>query len=133
MATQRVLACVLCQRRKAKCDRKDPCGNCVKACERCVPAMLNSRPRRRRFPERELLDRLRYYENLLRQNAIEFEPLHVDRLSPSESVTAQDLPGKQSEAVETIRDRLNTETPALCQEATKSETVYETQSIYLAR
>lgn len=35
-------------------------------------------PRRRRFPERELLLRLRKYEHLLRENQIKFEPLHKD-------------------------------------------------------
>lgn len=40
----------------------------------CVPA--DSRRRRRRFPERELLQRLRRYEDLLRRNNIQFEPLH---------------------------------------------------------
>ena len=45
----------------------------------CVPATLTPRgQRRRRFPERELLDRLRKYEDLLRQNNIKFEPLHKD-------------------------------------------------------
>jgi hypothetical protein len=72
----RVLACVLCQQRKVKCDRKYPCANCIKARTPCVPATHVSRPRRRRFPERELLDRVRKYEDLLRQNDIKFEPLH---------------------------------------------------------
>ena len=26
----RILACVLCQQRKKKCDRKSPCSNCIK-------------------------------------------------------------------------------------------------------
>lgn len=43
----------------------------------CVPATLTTR-RRRRFPERELLERLRRYEDLLRQHQINFEPLHPD-------------------------------------------------------
>jgi hypothetical protein len=44
-----------------------------------VPATLTPRGRRkRRFPERELLERLRKYEDLLRQNNINFEPLHND-------------------------------------------------------
>lgn len=74
----RVLACVLCQQRKVKCDREFPCSNCVKAGAQCVPAAaLAPRQRRRRFPERELLERLRYYEGLLRQNNIDFEPLHA--------------------------------------------------------
>ncbi|KAK6522218.1 hypothetical protein TWF281_002785 [Arthrobotrys megalospora] len=92
---QRVLACVLCQQRKVKCDRKFPCANCRRAGAQCVPAGLVQRQRRRRFPERELLDRVRYYEGLLRQHNIKFEPLHrgpaeqmhtplTDQTSPSE-------------------------------------------------
>ncbi|KUI60174.1 Arabinolytic transcriptional activator araR [Cytospora mali] len=75
--TKRVLACVLCQQRKVKCDRKFPCANCIRASVQCVQAhTLTPRQRRRRFPERELLERLRHYEDLLHQNDIEFEPLH---------------------------------------------------------
>ncbi|KAH7410675.1 hypothetical protein BKA64DRAFT_661512 [Cadophora sp. MPI-SDFR-AT-0126] len=75
---QRVLACILCQQRKVKCDRKHPCANCVKARAQCIPATQVTRQRKRRFPERELLDRLRKYEDLLRQNNVRFEPLHKD-------------------------------------------------------
>jgi len=68
---------VLCQQRKVKCDRNSPCNNCNKAGLQCVPAALAPRQRRRRFAERELLDRLRHYEDLLRQHSISsFEPLH---------------------------------------------------------
>lgn len=75
---QRVLACVRCQQRKVKCDRSFPCLNCRSSQAQCVPATVTTRSqRRRRFPERELLDRLRTYEELLRQNDIEFEPLHA--------------------------------------------------------
>jgi hypothetical protein len=70
----RLRACVRCQQRKVRCDHKSPCGNCVAAGTQCVPATLT--PRRRRFQERVLLDRLRYYEGLLRQHNIDFEPLH---------------------------------------------------------
>ncbi|KAL2137145.1 hypothetical protein VTI74DRAFT_8777 [Chaetomium olivicolor] len=73
---QRVLACVLCQQRKVKCNRKFPCENCLRAGAQCVPATLVPRQRRRRFPERELLARIRGYEALLRQHHIGFEPLH---------------------------------------------------------
>ncbi|PHH89545.1 hypothetical protein CDD83_5804 [Cordyceps sp. RAO-2017] len=71
---KRPLACLQCQRRKIRCDRASPCANCVRQGARCVPAAVA--PRRRRFPERELLDRLRLYERLLRQHGIAFEPLH---------------------------------------------------------
>ncbi|KFA45621.1 hypothetical protein S40293_08633 [Stachybotrys chartarum IBT 40293] len=70
---QRQLACVLCQQRKVKCDRKSPCSNCVRTKAHCVPATLA--PRKRRFAERELLQRLRNYEDLLRRNGVEFEPM----------------------------------------------------------
>ncbi|KAF1847689.1 uncharacterized protein K460DRAFT_384014 [Cucurbitaria berberidis CBS 394.84] len=67
----------MCQQRKVKCDRKFPCANCIKSGTQCVSPALASRQRRRRFPERELLDRLRYYEDLLRKHNISFEPLHA--------------------------------------------------------
>ncbi|KAH6714115.1 hypothetical protein BKA61DRAFT_56164 [Leptodontidium sp. MPI-SDFR-AT-0119] len=82
---QRVLACILCQQRKVKCDRKHPCANCVKARAQCIPATQVTRQRKRRFPERDLLDRLRKYEDILRQNNIKFDPLHkesLERYSP---------------------------------------------------
>lgn len=72
---QRVLACTLCQQRKVKCDRRLPCANCVKSRAQCVPATLAPRQRRRRYPERALLDRLRGYEALLRRNDIPFDSL----------------------------------------------------------
>lgn len=76
--TQRVLACVRCQQRKVKCDRKFPCSHCIKHQVQCVPAALLPRQRRRRFPERVLLDQLRRYEDLLRQHNVAFEPLLQD-------------------------------------------------------
>ena len=83
---QRVLSCLQCQQRKVKCSRKFPCENCEKAGTQCVSAAIQTpRQRRRRFPERELLERLRHYESLLRQNDIKFEPLHTsdaDKVSP---------------------------------------------------
>ncbi|KAF1924989.1 uncharacterized protein M421DRAFT_266790 [Didymella exigua CBS 183.55] len=65
----RILACVLCQQRKVKCDRKFPCNHCLKAKVQCVPAQ--QMPRRRKRPtEQELTQRLRQYEELLRKNNI---------------------------------------------------------------
>ncbi|KAF2157034.1 hypothetical protein K461DRAFT_283833 [Myriangium duriaei CBS 260.36] len=72
----RVLSCVSCQQRKVKCERKRPCTNCVKAGTQCVAAALAPRQRRRRFAERDLLDRIRQYEALLRRHSISFDPLH---------------------------------------------------------
>jgi hypothetical protein len=92
---QRVLACVLCQQRKVKCDRQFPCGNCVKARVQCVPATLAPRQRKRRYPERHLLERLRKYEDLLRQNNIDFVPLHREGSAQKESYRDSDLHDEQ--------------------------------------
>jgi len=121
---QRVLACVLCQQRKVKCDRKFPCANCVRACAQCVPATLAPRQRRRRLPERELLERLRRYEGLLRQNNIKFEPLHTpaaEKASPSEDGRGSDSPDDvHSEGPLAGGDR-----PSREKTTVKSETGYE--------
>ena len=69
----RVLACVLCQQRKVKCNRQFPCSNCIKSRAQCVPATLLPRRPRRKLPERDLLDRLHKYEDLLRKHNIDFE------------------------------------------------------------
>lgn len=85
MKERRVLACTHCQHRKIKCDRNFPnCSNCVKNGVQCVPANLVPKQRKRRFAERELLDRLRHYEGLLKTNRIDFEPLH-----PSSTATKE--------------------------------------------
>ncbi|KND86384.1 putative transcriptional regulatory protein [Tolypocladium ophioglossoides CBS 100239] len=64
----RVLACAICQHRKVKCDRKDPCSNCIKAnvpCTSSTPAPM----RRRRRPNQDLRERLARCEELLLQCA----------------------------------------------------------------
>ncbi|KAH6060493.1 hypothetical protein HBI67_136720 [Parastagonospora nodorum] len=92
--TPRVLACVLCQSRKVKCDRKFPCANCAKAGVQCVSAPNAPRPRRKRFAERDLLDRLRHYEDLLRKNDVQFEPLHPDMPTLQAAVTTRRAGGE---------------------------------------
>lgn len=72
---QRPLACAACQQRKVKCDRRFPCNACVKSRVQCIPVSA-PRQRRRRFPEAELLQRVRHLEDLLRQHNIDFAPLH---------------------------------------------------------
>lgn len=94
---RRVLACVLCQQRKVKCDRKFPCANCMKSNTQCIPARLTQPQRRRRFPERELLERLRRYEDLLRQNGIAYEPLHKDSVPRDEPFNVQSGAGPDDE------------------------------------
>ncbi|KAI0407362.1 fungal-specific transcription factor domain-containing protein [Xylaria palmicola] len=60
----RILACVLCQNRKIKCDRHSPCSNCVKANVPCTPS-TPAPPRKRRRPNQDLQQRLARCEELL--------------------------------------------------------------------
>ncbi|KAH9905119.1 hypothetical protein F4778DRAFT_769865 [Xylariomycetidae sp. FL2044] len=72
-------SCVLCQNRKVRCDKKKPCSNCVKAGVECrVVPPQPPRRRKKRVPEKDLVERLRKYEALLSQNGIEFESLGPD-------------------------------------------------------
>lgn len=83
----RVLSCALCQQRKVKCDRNFPCANCRRSGAECV-STPKPQPRRRRFAERELLDRLRNYEELLRQHHVDFKPMHTADFSDSQDPEA---------------------------------------------
>jgi hypothetical protein len=108
--SQRMLACALCRRRKIKCDHEFPCANCIRAGAQCVPANpVAAHQRRRRFPERELLERLRYCEGLLRQNGVNFEPwltpaAAADYASPSEDGKASTNSPDDSVNLESSRD-----------------------------
>lgn len=84
LAPARVLACVQCQTRKLKCNRQFPCARCLKSGTTCVPATAVGKNRKKRFAERELLDRLRRYEDLLRANNVAFEPMHAERPKETE-------------------------------------------------
>ena len=116
----RVLACVLCQQRKVKCTKKFPCENCVRAGVQCVPAAQGPRPRRRRFPERELLERLRRYEDLLRQNKIKYDHRH-----PPGSEAGKDRASRHNALPEGMI--VEPDRPLGRETAAKSETVYETK------
>ncbi|KAH8162053.1 hypothetical protein CIB48_g6193 [Xylaria polymorpha] len=64
----KILACVHCQYRKIKCDRQQPCSNCVKAKISCKPS-IPAPPHKRRRPNQDLLERLARCEQLLKQYA----------------------------------------------------------------
>ncbi|CAK7266132.1 hypothetical protein SEPCBS119000_001867 [Sporothrix epigloea] len=61
----RILACVLCQHRKIRCDRTFPCANCTKANVACTPS-TPAPPRKRRRPNQDLQDRLSRCEEMLK-------------------------------------------------------------------
>lgn len=95
---KRILACVLCQQRKVKCDRNFPCANCRRSGVRCL-STGSPQPRRRRFAERELLDRVQQYEELLRRNHVDFKPLHPPAIAGDEDVGILEHDGGDSVAL----------------------------------
>ncbi|KAK1969882.1 fungal-specific transcription factor domain-containing protein [Colletotrichum sublineola] len=79
MKLTRGTSCVLCQQRKVRCDKNKPCANCVKARVECrVIPPQPPRRRKKRLQERDLVDRLKKYENLLAENGVKFDPIAVD-------------------------------------------------------
>lgn len=118
----RIWSCVTCRRRKVKCDRRDPCSNCIKNRGECHFPVTGRLPRRRcsttwKSPtekQAELLNRLRRLESLVTELAAQVEdgpdktqstilnslPSVAGVLDSSEAVNAQigknDLPGWES-------------------------------------
>ncbi|MCJ1353222.1 MAG: hypothetical protein MMC33_003207 [Icmadophila ericetorum] len=80
-------SCVLCFKRKVKCDKHYPCAACLRAKVDCI-FRIPAPPRRRRHArstaaDEAILARLKHYEDLLRANGIEF-----NSSSPPSSTTA---------------------------------------------
>ncbi|RDK42338.1 hypothetical protein M752DRAFT_319211 [Aspergillus phoenicis ATCC 13157] len=95
------LACSLCARRKVKCDKGEPCSNCLKAHAQCLyEAPAPPRPRKRAADE-ELLARLARYEDLMRKHNIDFSS-HAHCWIPSNQKTqpkVSHLAGSRTETV----------------------------------
>ena len=86
-----------------------------------MPATLVTRRRRRRFPERELLERLRKYEDLLRRNNIKFEPLHKN---PAGEKGSPNVKGGCDSGDEQLKSSAGSSSPSA---TANSEGVYETK------
>ena len=65
-------SCTLCRRRKVKCDRTVPCGNCQRSKAECVPFIPSRAPRgrqggrKRKRGEGEILERIAKLEGLVK-------------------------------------------------------------------
>ncbi|KAG7040305.1 hypothetical protein JMJ77_0009916 [Colletotrichum scovillei] len=59
-------SCLLCRRRKVRCDKKKPCDGCAKAGEECVYPMGRA-SRRQGTPDPELTNRLKRLEDVVRR------------------------------------------------------------------
>ncbi|KAJ4864013.1 fungal specific transcription factor domain-containing protein [Trichoderma breve] len=87
----RILACVLCQHRKIKCDRNSPCSNCIKANVTCTPS-TPAPARKRRRPNQDLQERLARCEELLKQYASGSVPIPGPAPAPSAPPAQRPLP-----------------------------------------
>lgn len=74
MSLTRGHSCVLCQKRKVRCDQQKPCSNCIRAQVECkVVAPQPARRRKKKSHERDLIERLKKYEALMTQHGIDFD------------------------------------------------------------
>jgi hypothetical protein len=87
-------SCLLCARRKIKCDKQDPkCSNCTKSHADCIyQAPPPPQRHRKRQADEDLIARLNHYEELLRSHKIDFKP-STTVLTPK---SVQDEHGKGS-------------------------------------
>ena len=86
-----------------------------------------ARYRRRRFAERDLLDRLRHYEDLLRNSNVKFEPLHESAPATEREPFDADEASQDDEqplAGEGAHQSLSSPIQP------KEEAVYETKSVF---
>lgn len=75
----KVWNCLNCRKRKVRCDRRDPCAHCTKSQLSCSFPVTGRTPTRRlahgqrreevgwKARQRELLDKLTYLENVLKE------------------------------------------------------------------
>lgn len=80
-------SCLICRQRKVKCDRRDPCSNCVRANQECSFVAPVRGKRKRTKPVQEGLHaKLRRYEEILKaQGATLDEDDDIDETARSTS------------------------------------------------
>jgi hypothetical protein len=81
-------SCALCQQRKIKCDGQRPCSSCVKTGVNCLAAPV-IRPRRSKLTERDILDRLKQYQDLLEKHNIKYDDKCHERGPSGERQTSE--------------------------------------------
>ena len=85
-------SCLTCRQRKVKCDRHNPCFNCVKAGRRCsFISPVRGKRKRTKAPKEGLHAKLRRYEELLKSYGAKIEPSEYGGNSDSETVSQPDM------------------------------------------
>jgi Fungal Zn(2)-Cys(6) binuclear cluster domain len=85
-------SCLTCRQRKIKCDRCNPCSNCIRIAGQCsfVPP-LRGKPRRKKAPKEGLHAKLRRYEELLRSYGADIAPSSNDNISDGDTMSDADV------------------------------------------
>ncbi|KKA19657.1 C6 transcription factor, partial [Rasamsonia emersonii CBS 393.64] len=103
-------SCVTCRRRKVRCNKRDPCSNCVKAGIECVFPGPGRAPRKpRRTPDAELLSRLRRLEGVVESLG---GAAAIDRLASANSTAPPPL---------TVRENNNLQASGACDDIFQSD------------
>lgn len=106
----RKYACSLCARRKVKCDKVEPCSNCVKAQAQCLyEASAPYRPRKRAADE-DLLIRLARYEDLMRKHNVDFAQYANTWVSSEIEANAKETDSQSAVSVKYPSDSDNSRT-----------------------
>ena len=85
-------SCFICRQRKVKCDRGNPCSNCVKAAEKCSYIAPVRGKRRISKPAKEGLHaKLKRYEQLLESHGLNPEVLINGLSSDRRTVSEADV------------------------------------------
>ncbi|KAK5636833.1 hypothetical protein RRF57_012546 [Xylaria bambusicola] len=84
-------SCILCRQRKVKCDRRQPCSNCVKAGSNCVhpPGAGRAAKRSRQAVDTKVLDRLSQLETTIKRLQQQAKDREASSHKASESVSGQ--------------------------------------------
>ncbi|KAH7311413.1 fungal-specific transcription factor domain-containing protein [Stachybotrys elegans] len=78
----RIWSCVICRRRKVRCDRREPCDNCIRSNVECHYPVTGRLPRRRNLvtgvtpqaqKQSELINRLRRLESIVTELSAQVE------------------------------------------------------------
>ncbi|KIX03892.1 uncharacterized protein Z518_07445 [Rhinocladiella mackenziei CBS 650.93] len=85
-------SCIRCFERKVKCDKQNPCSNCVKSKVDCVFRIPPAPRRRKKRPQEELLlARLKKCEDLLKSKGISIDSPDIP--GPSSTSPTDTVPG----------------------------------------
>lgn len=91
-------SCVTCRRRKVRCNKHEPCANCVKAGIDCVFPGPGRAPRKsRKPPDAELLSRLRRLEGVVQNLGVQAD----EHAGDGGVVAPANLPGLSTAGIRT--------------------------------